>query len=78
MHCNPILLDDSDKGYQYGNLAYVSVIIVLPIENTAITLVSGEGSFKDGSNAILDAIKKYRECRDDLTLPILAAIHQGT
>ena len=44
------------------------------LENTAITLVHGEGSFKEGSDRILDAI---RDCRDELTLPLLVAIHQG-
>jgi hypothetical protein len=43
-----------------------------------MTLVREEGSFEEGSKAISDAIKNYRECLNDLTLPILAAIYQGT
>ena len=78
MHCNPILRDDSDRRYQYGVFPYVFVIIVLPIENTAKTLIRGEVSFEEGSNAILAAIKNYRKCHDELTLPILVVIHQGT
>jgi hypothetical protein len=74
MLCDTLLLDDSDKGYQYGGLTYVSVFIVLSVENTAITLVRGEGSFEEGSKAIMDAIKIYRDCREDLTLPILVEI----
>lgn len=78
MHCNSILLDDSDRRYQYESFPYVFVIIILPIENIAKTLVRGEVSFEEGSNAILTAIKNYRQCRDELTLPILEAIRQGT
>lgn len=78
MHCNSILLDDSDKEYQYGSLTYVSVITVLPVENTAITLVRGEGSFKEGSNAILDAMKDYQNYCDQLMLPIVVEIYQST
>jgi hypothetical protein len=78
MHCDSLLLDYSDKGYQYGGLTYVSIFIVLSVGNTAITLVRGEGSFEDGSKAIMDAIKIYRDCREELTLPILLEIHEGT
>jgi hypothetical protein len=67
-----IVITDINMGVLRMSLVHKSYL-----ENMAITLVHGEGYLKEGSDAILEAIKNYRDCRDELTLPLLVAIHQG-
>jgi hypothetical protein len=75
MHRNSILLDDIDQVYQYGSRRYIPRIRVLIIENAANTVLHGEQSFKEGSDAISEAIKTYDR---EVTHHLLTGIHEGT
>jgi hypothetical protein len=68
-----IVIMDIDMG-----VLRMSLLLESYLENTATTLVHGEGSFTEGTEAISKALETYRKCFVDLTVPLLAEIQQDT